>query len=124
MHVQEINSKYIFTDGEILSIKIDYQVPSPLGMIAEAEVEVKAKHSLPNDKYEYVTLMLNFSAITSLYISEDFKGESKISDITLKKLDDGNFYVSLHPYNNLNEPNDKDNFVIRAEEFTFDVIDD
>jgi hypothetical protein len=124
MPVQEINSKYIFTDGEIISFKVDYQVPTPAGFIAEAEVEVKAKHALPDEEFEYVTLMLNFSAITSLSISENFKHQSKISDITLKKLDDGIFYVSLHPFNTSNEPNDRDNFVIKAEGFTFDVMDD
>lgn len=101
---------------------VNYQVPMKGGFIAEAEVTVKAKRTLPHDKFDYCTLILTFSAITSLFISEDFKLESKISDITLKQLEDGNFYVSLHPFNTSNEPNEKDNFVIRAEGFTFDVI--
>lgn len=124
MPVEEINSKYIFTDGEVISFKVDYRVPTKKGMVAEAEVEVKAKRSLPKEKFEYCTLVLNFSAITSLHIAEDFKSEARISDITLKRLDDGIFYVALHPYSTNNEPNEKDNFVIKAEGFTFDVIDD
>ncbi len=121
MHVQEINSKYIFTDGEIISFKVNYRVPVKGGFIASARVSVKARHALGDEAFEYCTLILNFSGIRSLNISEDFTSEAKISDMTLKKLDDGSFYISLHPFNTTNEPNENDNFVIKADGFTFDM---
>ena len=122
MHVQEINSNYIFTDGEIIYFKVDYQVATEEGLTAAAEVAVKAKRTLANNDFEYCTLVLNFTGITWLFISEDFSNQSKISDMTLKRLEDGLFYVSLHPFNTSNEPDEKDNFVIKAQSFTFDML--
>ena len=122
MPVKEINSSYIFTDGEIIFFKVDYLVPVSSGFVTDAEVTVKAKRAMPNNRFEDCTLELNFSAITSIYINENFSGDNKISDITLKKLDNGLFYISLHPFNTTNEPNEKDNFVITAKSFSFDLL--
>lgn len=122
MHVHEINSKYVFTDGEIISIVVDYQKPAPTGFVAQADITVKAKRSLDNTRFEYCTLILKFTAVVFMHITENFRNQSKISDITLKKLENGNFYVSLHPFNHINEPNANDNFVIEAEGFTFDML--
>ena len=122
MPVKEINSSYIFTDGEIIFFKVDYLVPEENGFVTDAEVTVKAKREVSQGKYEDCTLELNFSSITSIYINEHFAGENKISDITLKKLENGLFYISLHPFNTTNEPNDKDNFVITAKGFSFDLL--
>ena len=122
MPVQEINSNFIFSEGEIVFFKVDYLVPVSNGFITDAEVTVKAKRALPHNQFEYCTLELNFSAITSLYINENFTGDNKISDITLKKLDNGLFYISLHPFNTTNEPNEQDNFVITAKSFSFDLL--
>lgn len=122
MPVQEINSRYIFSEGEIIFFKVDYLVPVSSGFVTDAEVTVKAKRAMPNNRFEDCTLELNFSAITSIYINENFSGDNKISDITLKKLDNGLFYISLHPFNTTNEPNEKDNFVITAKSFSFDLL--
>jgi len=122
MSVNEINSNYVFTDGEVISFSVHYRVPTDKGLVAEAKITLKAKRSLGREGFDYCTLHLYFSSVISLYISEDFKNESRISDMTLKKIDDDTFYVSLHPYNTSNEPNVNDNFVIRAEEFTFDMV--
>ena len=122
MPVKEINSNYIFTDGEIIFFKVDYLVPEENGFVTDAEVTVKAKREVSQGKYEDCTLELHFSSITSIYINEHFAGENKISDITLKKLENGLFYISLHPFNTSNEPNDKDNFVITAKSFSFDLL--
>ena len=122
MPIQEINSNFIFTEGEIIFFKVDYLVPVSSGFVTDAEVTVKAKRALPHNRFEDCTLELNFSAITSIYINEHFTGDNKISDITLKELDNGLFYISLHPYNKTNEPNEKDNFVITAKSFSFDLL--
>lgn len=122
MPVQEINSNYIFTDGEVLSFKVDYEVPGDKGLEIWATVKIQARHALPHDKFEYRQLELNFSSVISLFIAEDFNRDNKISNMTLKKLDDGVFYISLYPFNNDNEPHEKDNFVIKAKNFTFDLI--
>lgn len=122
MPVQEINSNYIFTDGEVISFSVHYQVPTEKGMVAEARIKLKAKRSLGKEGFDYCILHLNFSSVISLYIAEDFKNESRISDMTLKQLEDDIFYVSLHPYNTSNEPNANDNFVIKAAEFTFEMV--
>lgn len=122
MPVQEINSRYIFSEGEIIFFKVDYLVPVSSGFVTDAEVTVKAKRAMPNNRFEDCTLELNFSAITSIYINENFSGDNKISDITLKKLDNGLFYISLHPFNTTNEPNEKDNFVITSKSFSFDLL--
>jgi len=122
MPVKEINSSYIFTDGEIIFFKVDYLVPEENGFVTDAEVTVKAKREVSHGKFEACTLELNFSSITSIYINEHFARENKISDITLKKLENGLFYISLHPFNTTNEPNDKDNFVITAKSFSFDLL--
>ena len=122
MPIKEIKSSYIFTDGEIIFFKVDYLVPEENGFVTDAEVTVKAKREVSHGKFEDCTLELNFSSITSIYINEHFAGENKISDITLKKLENGLFYISLHPFNTTNEPNDKDNFVITAKSFSFDLL--
>ncbi len=118
----EINSKYVFTDGEILSFKVNYMVPREHGFVIGAIVKIKAKHALPDDKFEFSNLELKFTSVISLYISEDFTKENKIKNMTLKRLDNGVFYISLQPYNNSNEPHEKDNFVITAQQFTFDLL--
>lgn len=35
------------------------------------------------------------------------------SDITLTELENGEYYLSIDPYDNTNVPNDKDNFVFK-----------
>lgn len=122
MPIQEINSNFIFTDGEVISFKVNYQVPVKDGFESGARIRIKAKHALPKEKFEYCLLELNFTSMISLFISEDFGTENKISNMTLKKLEDGIFYIALYPYNDLNEPDVKDNFVIRARGFSFDLL--
>ena len=122
MPVQEINSNYIFTDGEIQSFKVDYQVPTDKGLEIWARVKIKAKHALPHDKFEYCQLELNFASVISMFVAEDFDRDNKISNMTLKKMDDGTFYISLFPFSDDNEPHEKDNFVITAKDFTFDLV--
>lgn len=122
MPVNEINSNFIFTDGEVIHIKVNFRVPVKSAFVTDAKVKLKARHALPNNNFEYCFLELHFEEITSLYIKEDFTSENKISDMTLKQLPDGNFYISLHPYNTSNEPNELDNFVIRAKRFSFNLL--
>ncbi len=122
MPVNEVNSKYIFTDGEIISFLVDYQVPNGKGMATDAIIRLKAKHSLPGQKFEISTLELVFSSVVFLKISENFTHDSKISNMTLTTTNDGNFYVSLHPFDNSNMPNENDDFVIRAKNFSFDLV--
>lgn len=122
MAINEVNSKYIFTDGEIISFLVDYQVPDGKGMTTDAIIKIKAKHALPNDKFEVSRLELAFSSVVFLKISEIFTRENKISNMTLTKTDDGNFYISLRPYDNSNIPNDSDDFVIKARNFSFDLL--
>lgn len=109
---------YVFTDGEIISFNVNYQTPVGREFTTSATVTIKAKRALTNNKFEYCFMEMTFHSVSSFHITESFRRETGFSEITLKKLDNGNFYVSLHPFNNLNEPHELDNFVIQAESFT------
>ena len=89
MPVQEINSNYIFTDGEIQSFKVDYQVPTDKGLEIWARVKIKAKHALPHDKFEYCQLELNFASVISMFVAEDFE------TLDYFRASDDNFFKEL-----------------------------
>jgi hypothetical protein len=107
-------SKYILNDGEICSILIDYENSTNYSV----KIKLKLRKSLSSTKFEDTFCTLHFENIEQVDIFEDFGTGTNYSDITLIRLNNGNFYLSLDPYDNTNLPNEKDNFIVKSSSLT------
>jgi hypothetical protein len=56
---------------------------------------------------------LELNTLTHFDIVEDFESKS-YSDLTLTRLGNGEYYLSLDPYGNSNQPHERDNFVFKC----------
>lgn len=106
MTIREINSNYILNDGQIISCSINFVGRSSVNFLLKVRIQIK-KEIKP------IMVELIISDVTELNIYEDFTSEN-YSDITLLKLESGEYYLSLGPFDNSNKPNENDNFVVKG----------
>ena len=111
MKLKDIYNSYALNDGETLSFKLDFSDCS-------CAVRLMVRKSVENQKFEKCEIEFVFRGVANIEISEDFGTKGGFSDITLTKTSDGNFYLSLDPYGNTNEPHDNDNFIIVGSSLT------
>ncbi|RYD52786.1 MAG: hypothetical protein EOP52_01165 [Sphingobacteriales bacterium] len=105
MTIEDIHDDYALCDGEILSYTVD---------VARCSFAVRllVRKIIGKQTFQECKIELVFSECDSIDISEDFRTSGTYSDITLAKLSDGTFYLSLDPYGNFGEPHENDNYVI------------
>lgn len=114
--MNELLSRYILNDGEILALQfnLSYQLPASASA-RQATVELLVRKKLAAGKWQPCQVRLQFQQIQRLTISEDFSSVY-YSDIVLKQLETGAWYLSLDPYGNTGELHDQDNLAIVARE--------
>lgn len=102
-------SNYILNDGQIISLKVDlyYQEKSKSSAIVGLMVRKPTEKNL----FVKCKIELQFEQVREVAINDDF-GSDYYSDLTLLKLDNGLYYLSLDPFGNTGMPHEKDNFVI------------
>jgi len=97
---------FIFSDGQVLNVVCNF---------ADSTIEVKlqirkrvAKQIVP------CVVCLRFENVTEFDVLEDFGTSGNYSDVVLVRQPDTQFYASFDPFGNSGEPNERDNFVIKA----------
>ena len=108
----DLNSKYILPDGEILSCRIVYSNENNIS--AYVIIDLKVRRLKAKNKTESCKIRLRFDDLIDMSLFEDFGTQGNYSDITLVTTDNNEIYLSLDPYDNLNKPDSRDNFVIRS----------
>ena len=109
MKLKDSLSDYVLSDGQIISLKVnlDYQKRSKSSAIVGLMVRKPTEKNL----FEKCKIELQFEQVREVTINDDL-GSDYYSDITLLKLDNGLYYLSLDPFGNTGQPHEKDNFVI------------
>jgi hypothetical protein len=116
-------SEYILNDGEILSLSIEYTNKINLHLdFPIVIIDLKVRISRPKDKWRNCVLRLKFSDLIEFNLFEDFESGNNYSDLTLIQTENNDYYFSLDPFDNKNEQNKKDNFVIKARKLDFKEI--
>ncbi len=113
---QFYNENYVLSDGNILSIHIDNQNGTII------KVVISTVQYLKKDKYRKCTILLTFSQLVEVNIFGNSDILGNYTDITILKLDDGNFYVSFDPYANTNKQHENDNNIIISENIEIEEI--
>lgn len=108
MNFEEFLTNYALNDGETLSFSIDFTNRT-------CKIKLKVRRHLKNQMFHPCEIELHFESLKEIDISEDFRTNGGYSDITLTKTKDDYFYLSIDPYDNTGEPNERDNFVIIAQ---------
>jgi hypothetical protein len=105
--IEEKNfAQYIFADGKIISMTSNY---------SESSIELKLQiRKWVEKKIVPCFVTLRFENVDELDILEDFSTAGNYSDVVLVKITDEEFYASFDPFGNSGEPNESDNFVIKA----------
>src|ERR1700752_605509 len=112
MASDEIPSNYLMNDGEVISFFLDFSGDRT------ATISLKVRRCVKKEKFEMREVLLLFTGVSQIDISEDFRTNGGYSDFTFHKSEDG-YYVSFDPYDNAGVPNENDNFVIRSKNFLF-----
>lgn len=110
---QAYNEKYSLSDGDILSIHIDNQE------CPYAELTISTRQYLKKEKYRNCKLAIIFTNIIKISLFDNADILGKYSDVTIARLDNGNYYVSFDPYENTNKPHEQDNNIIISEQIDF-----
>ena len=106
MTFKETISKYIFSDGKLISCVINFANENSVIINLKVRKQIEKR-------YKECLLELKFQNVIEFNLFENF-GTENYTDITFVKLETGEYYISLDPYGNLNEKNEHDNFVVKA----------
>ena len=108
--IEEIQpGQYILTDGKLLSMTCNYQ---------DNTIQLKLQvRKIIDKEIRPCTVSMYFEGVKELDVLDEFGTTGNYSDLVLTKLPDGLIYASFDPYGNSGEPNDNDNFVIKAENY-------
>ena len=113
--IEEVNfAQYIFADGKIISMTSNYADSS-----IELELQIR---KWVEKKVVPCIVTLRFENVYKLDILDDFSTAGNYSDVVLVKLTDNKFYASFDPFGNSGEPNESDNFVIKAANCTIEEM--
>jgi hypothetical protein len=111
MTIDETISNYYISDGQVISLKIDFN--SDNNSLTSVTIVLKIWKNIGAKKTTETLLQLIFTDLTQLDIVENFDS-TYYSDIKLTTLETDEYYLSLDPYDNSLIPNEKDNFKIKA----------
>ena len=113
---QIYNENYVLYDGEISSIHFDYQNGTIIKII------ISTKQYLKKEKYRTCKLLMTLTKIVELNLFDNSEILGNYSDITILKLENGNYYVAFDPYDNTNKPHENDNNIFISENIEFEEI--
>jgi len=112
---------YTLSDGEIMSIAIDYckQSETPYFAPTSVRIELSISQAHGYRKYRKCRAVLTLTGISEIRIFDQQELNGLYSDITITILASGMYYIAFDPYDNSNVPNDEDNYVFIAQ--TIDI---
>ena len=116
MTLQELKKNYSITDGELLTLYLEYSTHKTKGLDS-VTIKVNGKRFLPKGKFENVIFSLEFNVLLEFDFYEKFDNKT-ISQSTLTKTFVGQFYLSLDPFHEDN-PSEEDNMIIKSQELYF-----
>ena len=116
MTLQELKKNYSITDGELLTLYLEYSTHKTKGLDS-VTIKVNGKRFLPKGKFENVIFSLEFNVLLEFDFYEKFDNKT-ISQSTLTKTFVGQFYLSLDPFHEEN-PSEDDNMIIKSQELYF-----
>ncbi|MGY2131139.1 hypothetical protein ACW9KT_02845 [Hymenobacter sp. HD11105] len=113
--MEELLAGYALNDGKICSIRLEVEYSSVTNSaVRQASVHLLIRKKATNGKWEPCLLQIQLIGIQKLVINEEFDS-TYYSDVVFKKIENDMWYLSLDPYGNSGEPQEKDNLVIVAE---------
>ena len=113
---QIYNANYVLSDGEILSIHFKNQN----GTIVE--IIISTRQFLKKEKYRVSKLLMTLTRIVEINLFDNADILGSYSDITIERLENGNYYVSFDPYGNSNKRHERDNNIFISENIEFGEI--
>ena len=116
MTLQELKKNYSITDGELLTLYLEYSTHKTKGLDS-VTIKVNGKRFLPKGKFENVIFSLEFNVLLEFDFYEKFDNKT-ISQSTLTKTFVGQFYLSLDPFHEDN-PSEEDNMIIKSQKLYF-----
>ena len=116
MTLQEFKNNYSVTDGELLTLYLEFGSHNSKGLDS-VTIKVSGKKFLPKGKFENIIFSLEFNIVSEFNFYEKFDCKT-ISQSTLTKTFVGQFYLSLDPFHEDN-PSEEDNMIIKSQELYF-----
>jgi hypothetical protein len=116
MTLQEFKDNYSVTDGEVLTLNLEYGSQNSNGFDT-LSIKVNGKKFLSKGKIEHVIFSLQFRVLTEFYYNEKFDCKT-ISQSTLTRTSLGHFYLSLDPFHE-DSPSEEDNMIVKSKELFF-----
>jgi len=113
MTLKEFKNNYLITDGEILSLLLEYDSNNSKGFDSLI-LRINGKKLNTKGEFENSIFSLEFKILSEFYYNEKFDSKT-ISQSTLTKTTLSRFYLSLDPFREDN-PSDDDNMVIESQE--------
>ncbi len=86
------------------------------------EIELSARQFLKKEKYRVSKLLITLTGIVELSLFDNADILGNYSDITIQKLENGNYYVSFDPCGNTNKRHGSDNNIFISENIEFEEI--
>ena len=109
--------RYVLSDGEILSIHFDNQNGTIVNII------ISTRQYLTKGKYRVCKLLMTLTKLMEVNIYDNDNILGTYTDITIFKLENGNYYVSFDPYGNTNKKHENDNNIFIAENIEFEEVE-
>lgn len=106
MNLEEAQARYIFCDGTIRSIRLSYDECQE----AVIEIVLGVREKTARNKPHPCDVRLILADLIGMVLYDDFMSSGNYSDITLL-LHESGYYLSLDPYGNTGEINEKDNMI-------------
>ena len=116
MTLQEFKNNYSVTDGELLTLYLEYGSNNSKDL-DRITIKFNGKKFLPIEKFETVIFSLEFNELLEFNYYEKFDCKT-ISQSTMTKTSLGQFYLSLDPFHEDN-PSEEDNMIIKSKELFF-----
>ena len=107
MKFEDLLKRYSFNDGETLGLTTDFRNKT-------ISILLNVRRFIRKKKLEKCLISLEFIEATTFDIIEDFTTAGSYSDIKFLKNENGEFYISIDPYDNTSNSNQRDNFVIKS----------
>ena len=116
MTIQEFKNNYSLTDGEVITLYLEYGSKNSQG-VDNITIQVNGRKFLSKGKFENATFSLKFNALLEFNFYDCFDCKA-ISQSTLTKTSLGQFYLSLDPFSE-DKPSEEDNMIIKSQELFF-----
>ena len=116
MTIQEFKNNYSLTDGEVITLYLEYGSQNSQA-VNHVTIKINGRKFLPKGKFENATFSLKFNVLLEFNFYDCFDSKV-ISQSTLTKTSLGQFYLSLDPFFE-DKPSEEDNMIIKSQELFF-----